>query len=273
MKTILVPTDFSPPADNALQAAKFIAAKFKATIHLANFYSLHVVDYSYPEISMPGELLEEIRKAANEGMRKLAEQVKAEGFEVKTTVEMGLATDEIVELAKKENVDLIIMGTTGASGLLNRLIGSNAANVMQRTEKPIILVPKDCSCNKISRIVYADSLQENDTAVLKQLFAFAEGVGAQDVSILNINTSGHYEPVSPNAVLAINEVFGPYKLKLDIADAGNLEAGIDKYLEDHQADLVVMSTHKKTLMERIFSHNNTRMMALHTRLPLMVYHS
>jgi nucleotide-binding universal stress UspA family protein len=64
MKTIIVPTDFSDAANNALKAAKSIAIKTKASIHLANFYSLPVADYSYPDISMPAEILEQIRKAA-----------------------------------------------------------------------------------------------------------------------------------------------------------------------------------------------------------------
>ncbi|MCW3110355.1 MAG: hypothetical protein JWQ09_4861 [Segetibacter sp.] len=271
MQTILVPTDFSATADKALLIAKDIAKATGARIHIANFYSIPIADYSYPDISMPGEILEEIRKAAKEGVARLKSQLKAEGLEVDTTIEMGMVTDEIVDLSKKINADMIIMGTTGSDGVLDKLIGSNASNVMQKTEKPIILVPRDYEFKGIREIVYADSLHEDDTDVLKQVFDFAENVGSKNVNILNINTTSHYEPANQELIEHLSAVFGD-KVKMNFVDAANIKEGIDKYLEDHRIDLVVMYTHKKSLMERIFSTSNTKMMALHTKVPLMVYH-
>jgi nucleotide-binding universal stress UspA family protein len=272
MKTIVVPTDFSEVATKALGVAKSIAKKTNAKLHIANFYTVPVVDYSYPEISMPGEILEEMRKASKQGIRIIADELEEEGITVETTFGMGMATDEIVELARKADADLIIMGTTGASGIMNTLIGSNAAHVMQRVEMPIMLVPYAYDGREIRNIVYADSLREDDTSVIGKLFVFAEAIGAVDVSLLNINTSGHYEAIDTDLVYRLNKTFGEQRVKLNFVDADNIKHGIDKYLELHNIDLVVMSTHKKTLLQRIFTPSNTRMMALHSKVPLMVYH-
>ena len=272
MKTILVPTDFSPTADKALILAKDIARKTKSGIHLANFYVIPLADYSQPGISIPGEILDEIRKASKEGIKELSDKLREEGIEVDATVEIGMATDEIVELAKKINADLIVMGTTGGGSILNKLIGSNASNVMQNTTVPIILVPKDYKYNGIYQMVYADSLKEDDNFVIQKLFDFAESIGALDVMILNINTTGHYEPLGLDLELRLHTTFGSQKVKLNFVDANTVKEGLDIYLKDHNIDLVVMSTHKKTLLERIFSNNNTRMLALYSKVPLMVYH-
>ncbi len=272
MKTILVPTDFSEVAAKALMMAKRIAKKTSSKIHIANFYSIPVADYSYPEISMPGELLEGMRKASEEGIAALEMELKKEGFVVETTLGMGMATDEIVALSTKIDADLIVMGTTGSSGIINKLIGSNASHVMQRVEVPVILVPYEYGGEDILRIVYTDSLKEDDTPVLRKLFEFADSICALDVSILNINTSGHYEPVDTALVDRLNAAFGDQKIKLNFVDADNIKEVIDAYLALHKIDLVVMSTHKKTLLQRIFTASNTRMMALHSKVPLMVYH-
>lgn len=272
MQTILVPTDFSATADKALMVAKDIAKTTGSKIHLANFYSIPIADYSYPDVAMPGDIMEEIRKAADTGMAKLKDALTKEGLDVSTTVEMGMVTDEVVDLSNKINAHLIVMGTTGTDGVLDKLIGSNASNVMQKTEKPIILVPKDYRFNGIHEIVYADSLHEDDTDVLKQVFDFAEMTGADNVNIININTSSHYEPVTQELAARLQKVFGIDKVKISFVVADNLKEGIDSYLQNHKIDLVVMYTHKKSLMERIFSSSNTKMMALHTQVPLMVYH-
>ena len=101
MQTILVPTDFSATADKALMIAKNIAKTRGATIHLANFYSIPISDYSYPDVAMPAEIMDSIRKAADTGIAKLKDQLIKEGIEVHTTVEMGMVTDEVVYLSKK----------------------------------------------------------------------------------------------------------------------------------------------------------------------------
>jgi nucleotide-binding universal stress UspA family protein len=272
MQTILVPTDFSATADKALMIASELALKTNARIHVANFYSIPIPDISNPDITMPAEALDSIRETSKKAIKKLASELRTKGVNVDTTIEMGMVTDEVVDLAKKINADLIVMGTTGTSGVLDMLIGSNASNVMQKTEKPIILVPKDYVYDGIHEIVYADSLHEDDTNVLRQVFDFAEKIGAANVNILNINTSSHYEPVQTNLVLKLKEVFGFDKVNMNFVEAQSIKEGMDLYLDSHNIDLVVMSRHKKSLMERIFSTSNTKMMALYTKVPLMVYH-
>jgi nucleotide-binding universal stress UspA family protein len=272
MQTILVPTDFSKTADNALKLAKYIALKTKATIHLANFYSIPMSDYSYPEISMPGDLLGEVRDAAKIEIEKLTLELEAEGYTVTSTVSMGMATDEIIQLADKLKPDLIVIGTTGASGLLNKLIGSIAEHVMEQVKQPIVLVPQDCSCSQLKNIVYLAQLKEDDTPVLSSLFDFANLVEAKHVKLLNINTGFFFQPVDENLMTILDDKFGLKKIQLDTVDGADVVEGIDHYLEKHKVDLVVMSTHKKSLLERIFVRSNTDKMALYSKVPLLVYH-
>ena len=272
MKTILVPTDFSDVSRKALNVAKSIAKKTHATIHIANFYSIPSGSYAFPDISMPSDIIEEIRKIAVEGVEKCANELKLEGFTVESTVEMGTASDETAELAKKLNVDLIVMGTTGADGIINKIIGSNAAHVMQKTEIPIILVPKDCDFDGIYNVIYLDELKEDDAKVLSKVFAFSDEIGIHNIKLLNVNTGFFYQPINEHLLIHFNRVFGLDKIKLDTVDGTDVKEGVNNYLEKHQIDLVIMSTNKKTLLERIFIQSNTKTMALYSKIPLMVYH-
>lgn len=272
MKTILVATDFSETANNALKAAKLIAQKTQATLHIANFYSIPVADYSYPDISMPAEILEQIRLAAIEGIDKLSNDLKAEGFSVESTIDMGLVSDEIISLAKKVNADLIVMGTTGADSIINKIIGSNAAHVLQRTEFPIMLVPQHCNCKSLQNLVYLDELKEDDTAVLTKLFSFAGELGIENIKLLNVNTGFFFKPVNEHLMIQLDRAFGLEKIKLETVDGADVKEGINHYLENHHVDLVVMSTHRKSFLARLFSSSSTNEMALYGKLPLLVYH-
>jgi nucleotide-binding universal stress UspA family protein len=272
MQTIIVPTDFSIAADNAIKFAKAIAKKTKATIHLANFYSLPIANYSYVENSMSGDMLNQVIEAAKIEIDKLTKTIEAEGVKVESTIAMGFATDEIVELANKIQPDLIIMGTTGATGIINKVIGSNAAHVMQHTNYPIILVPQDSTFSTISNVVYLDELKEDDTPVLKKLFDLADDLNIENIKLLNVNTGFFFQPIDEQLMIKLNNAFGLQKIKLETVQGADVVHGIEHYLEKHLVDLVVMSTHKKTLLERIFKKSDTNKMALYSKVPLLVYH-
>lgn len=272
MQRILVPTDFSKAADNALNVAKFIAKKTNAIIHLANFYSIPVADYSYPEINMPDEILSQVRVAAESEIDALITLLKSENIAVESTIRMGFATDEIVALANEIQPDLLVVGTTGATGIVNKVIGSNAAHVMRNTIYPIMLVPQDCNCNGISNVVYLDELKEDDTPVLDKLFKLSDELDIENIKLLNVNTGFFFQAVDEKLMTKLDDAFGLNKIQLETVTAADVKSGIDQYLEKHLVDLVVMSTHKKTLLERIFTKSNTEKMALYSKIPVLIYH-
>lgn len=272
MKTILVPTDFSTAADNALLFAKMIARKTNATIHLAHFYSIPVADYSYPDVSMPAEILEQERKSAIMQINDLETQLIADGYKVASTVDMGLVFDEVVSLADKLAVDMIVMGTTGANGIVNKIMGSNTAHVMQRTERPIILIPELSKVRAIQKIVYLDELEQDDTEVLNNLLAFADDLAIHHIKILNVSTGFFYKPIDEKIVALLENNFGEHKVKIETVEGIDVKEGVDHYLKEHPIDLVVMSTRKRTFLERLFSKSDTHEMALYSKVPLLVYH-
>ncbi|HMV14414.1 MAG TPA: universal stress protein [Chitinophagales bacterium] len=272
MNTILVPTDFSAVAANALKAAKHLAKKSNAAIHLVHFYQLPLADYSNPDMLLPTEILEHHKHEANVALQNLVASLKEEGFDADASLKFGLLTEEIESLASSLNSMMIVMGTTGASNIVNKLIGSNAANVLQHTEHPILLIPSNCHCDSFSNIVYLAELKEDDTEVLSKVFAFAEMVNALHVRLLNVNTGFFFTPINEHLMIQLNRAFGLKRIKMDTVDGADLVEGIEHYLENHHVNLLVMSTHKKSFLSRLFGKNDTIKMAQYTKVPLLVYH-
>jgi universal stress protein A len=140
-KKILVPVDFSPHAEEAIRAAADVSQRYQASVTLVHVYE--VVAYALPEGYMfqtPDQLagvMTEFQKLLATAKTQ-AEQAGA--LQVQTTQLQGAAAFEIVEFAKKNNFDLIVMGTHGRTGFKHALMGSVAERVLRIAPCPVLTV-------------------------------------------------------------------------------------------------------------------------------------
>jgi len=142
INSILVPVDFSTLSHNAIQTAVAISKRQLATITL-----MHVVENTFvllpPEASAAaGALLPQLVKDANENLGNLAKELRVKhDIVVNHIVQPGNPADEICRWALHKKVDLIVMGTHGASGLREFFIGSNAYRVVKNSPCPVLTLP------------------------------------------------------------------------------------------------------------------------------------
>jgi universal stress protein A len=138
LKRILVPVDFSESSRKALQYALAFATQFNAEVTL-----LHVVPNVVAESRIAFDMPELQRSLLTEARQKLDEELKAfSGRPVKcaVTVVRGVPYHEIVEVAKKSNIDLIVLGTHGRTGLKHLVMGSTAERVVRHANCPVLVV-------------------------------------------------------------------------------------------------------------------------------------
>ena len=140
-KKILVPTDFSACAAEAISSAAELSRRYEASVTLVHVFepaTLTVPDGFL--FYMPGQvekLLAEYGKALA-AAKKTAEAAGAARVEVQQL--QGIAADEIVALAAKDGFDLIVIGTHGRTGIQHALIGSIAERVVRRAPCPVLTV-------------------------------------------------------------------------------------------------------------------------------------
>ena len=140
-KKILVPTDFSKFSDNALAQAVDIARQYKSTIYL-----LHVLVVQPYEYYIPGNILADIREESIKSAQKMIQQQiekvgKPKGIEIVTDIRDGIpAYEEILKEQKARDIDLIVIASHGATGLLHHLIGGVADKVTRSATCPVYLV-------------------------------------------------------------------------------------------------------------------------------------
>lgn len=133
---ILFPTDFSHDAEHAFQYALTFARKLGAELHL-----LHVIYFppQTPEYDI-GQVIDSLVKNAEDSLKKLVESVPEPHPVFRLDVQVGVEHVEITKFAEREQIDLIVMGTRGRTGLAHVFLGSVAERVVRHAPCPVLTV-------------------------------------------------------------------------------------------------------------------------------------
>ena len=139
---ILLPTDFSKYSQNALSYALAFAEKFGAELyllHVVQDLALFIPDavIATPPISPP---VEQLMAAARMALDHVVQQMPTQGVRIKTEIREGTPFYEIIRFAKETNIDLIVMGTHGHTGLAHVLLGSVTEKVVRKAPCPVLTV-------------------------------------------------------------------------------------------------------------------------------------
>jgi len=140
-ETILVPTDGSEPALTAGDHAIDLAAAHGATLHV-----LYVVDVRMSPITADVDretVLELVAESETEPTREITDRAEAAGVSTVDAVRHGVTHEVIAAYAADENVDLVVMGTHGRSGIEHALLGSITERVLRTADVPVLAVHPD----------------------------------------------------------------------------------------------------------------------------------
>jgi nucleotide-binding universal stress UspA family protein len=140
IRTILVPVDFSPHAERALETAVELAKVFGAKVHLLHCYQINLGGISPYGLAIPENFDRDVRTAAQRKLDEWAEKVKAGGIEVDCLVSPMFPGMTIPSTAEEIGADLIVMGTRGLTGLKHVLLGSVAERTIRVAACPVLTV-------------------------------------------------------------------------------------------------------------------------------------
>jgi len=276
MKSIIIPTDFSPNANNAIRYAVELDKHIHAKIILFHSY-LVFVDAS--NLLNPTQDEEELKKSSEKSLLKLKDEILNNNIklhsEIETIVTGGEFNHELISISSKNKADLIIMGTTGASGLKEVFLGTNTSNIIEKSKCPVLAIPSEAKFKGINKIVFATNYADNDFEHVHYVIDFAKNFNAE-VIMVHISEG---EPSKSYLFKSIEEFFQKVKkennydkLSFKLIDNKDVENGINTFLEEISADIVAMTTHNRSMFQKLFDHSVTRKMAFHSHIPLMVFH-
>lgn len=139
LRKILIPIDFSDYSLNALEYAKLLAEKFNAELILLNVVEPVVFTADLTMGQVIPSIENELYQKSEEKVKELVDSLR-DKFNVRGVVKVGKPHVEIIELAKSEGVDLIIIGSHGHTGVEHLLFGSTAEKVIRKSTCPVLII-------------------------------------------------------------------------------------------------------------------------------------
>ena len=266
MKKILIPTDFSPVADNALNYAIEIAAMFKSELLLYHVYTFHrKVDYNWdlPEDEQP--FVKAIEKKMNFTKQKFMDKINQKGLTIQTMIEEDTVSSLFGKKIKKHNINLIIMGTNGATGLQKVIFGSTAATALEIAKVPVLVVPPHHSFLPLNQIVFATDLNEVASNILSPLQKVASQFNAK-VTLFNVNIGANKsEPELDN--FHLKDIDTTYK---EVPLTNSVNESINAFIKQNKFDLMCMIRREKDFFENIYDTSVTKNQVYDNIIPLLV---
>ncbi len=269
MEKILVATDFSAAAENALAYAVEFAKITKAKIILYHVFAPPVM----PVTEVPWMVLPNSVEIKDENILVLKEELKKfvddKKLPAEFQTEVGTPVDKIMEFAEKEKPDLIIMGMKRAGAVKEFLIGSVATSVLKRSKVPVLLIPEAYIFKKPEKIIFACDYDIKNTVILSPLKHFVNLFAAQ---LLVLHVSDRLAMVDSNKSIAVNKLEVALKntvRSFHFLEDDDLIHGLKKFVEDNNADMVVTIAHKHNLIESVFRRDHNKKIAFHISVPLL----
>jgi nucleotide-binding universal stress UspA family protein len=272
MKTILVPTDFSKCANNAMMYALEVAKRLEAKILvLYVVYPSEGVDNNMYDAFMIDDYVAQRKKAMDAWVKKFKRSEHVKNVPIETECRVGFPVSVISHTAAQLNVDLIIMGTTGAAGLKGVLLGSTAGGVLTTSHRPVLVVPRNASFRNYARFVLATDfkmkLDKRSMEVLKGLLNI-EHAGLEVVHVLEDPAA---TPKKDQEALVSQKLEDIPHLFHYLHDK-NVPRAISHFLESIDANGLVTIAHEHSLLHKLFFKSISRTMAHHTSVPMLVLH-
>lgn len=267
MKTIIVPSDFSKNADHALKYAINLAKHFPANVVIVNAF-----DLPYSQNIMSTSLIDIMRETSEKGVKKLADEHKNSGVEISTRSIMGNPIRIVKDLSNYYEDCMVVLGTKGASGIEEVLIGSNAASILHSVSVPVLAIPAQAPLNSANKIIYASDFksERNDTA-LARLGKIARALSAE-IEVVHVILNNEPEAEAPTTKFDKYFEGVQYTFKNIIANTSNVEEVILKYADEDQADIVSLLAKKYGFLEGLFHTSTTSKVAFHTTRPYLALH-
>lgn len=275
MKTILFPTDFSDASENAFSYALHLAEQLDAWIILLHVHHPHRADTALIPEGMLHALEVEEEALALDHLKAYEQAVQAssgKNIKVIHKLDFGLPREQILNVSREVEPDILVMGTTGAGNVLNRLIGSVTAHVIQYAHCPVLAVPLEARFRPLSKFAYATNFEEEELAVLDRFQAFVRLLKGE---ISCVHVRQQQKGWDLLQLESFNEFFlskfDSNEMEFYLRDCPNVIDGLNQFVADNDIDVLAMLTHRRDLLKRLFRYSYARKMVLSTHIPLLTF--
>lgn len=276
---ILFPTDFSAPSANAFEYALILADRLNANIEV-----LHVVYPQTEAMDIPllvstatKELVdvgrEVLKVFINKGIKEVKDKITHQP-EIASNIEIGMPGKLIPRIAERDDADLIVMGSRGENRLaIDKLIGSVAAGVVNIAHCPVMVIPEESQFQEPAVLAYATDIQAGDPFEVWQSMQLLKPLQPL-VHIVHVNLGNTDSIKTWERMEELKHFFESKDFNSEIRfhhiHGTELNKSLNKFVEEEGVNFLVMYQPSRNFWSRLFHKSQTKKMAIHTHVPLLV---
>ena len=267
MENIIVPTDFSECALDALEVAAAIARKANAKINLLHVYERPI--YGFVSLFVDNEENRKTRAKINEELDKIMDMPFLKDVEIEKVILADMAITEMLNDKKLKESDLIVMGTHGVSGWKEYFIGSNTEKMVRLAEIPVLAIKEKHDSFEMSNLVFASDFMEEVEVGFAKIFKLAKIFNSK-IYLLKVNTRDDFMTTHhcKDVMQKFADKFGLKNYSINIYNDKTIEDGILNFGSSINADVISMETHGRTGITHLLNGSITEDVV--NRIPMPV---
>ncbi|WP_191860961.1 universal stress protein [Hanstruepera ponticola] len=278
MKNIIITTDFS---HNATHAAEYIMNLFQ--YEACTFYILHVVKASSfisddlmnmkPSSSLYSQLIESEKIKLEKEVKRLGNSFNNILHELVPIIDYDNFLEAINQCVEKNDVELIVMGTKGATNSLKKIIGSNTLHVIRNSKIPVLAIPSNYVFKPVHKILFTTTYQnEYDKSELKILIDLAEHYDFQ-LDILHMSENNALTDKSSKVKTHLAKAFANISHVFVEEKHADFLYTIQNYIKTHNIDMFTMINRNVDFFDRLFTSQKIEKVAYNIGVPFLALQS
>lgn len=275
MKTILVPTDFSKNAIHAAEYAGIIANQMHANIVFLNTYNIPITtEYEYT-YNVKNYLIvgkENGEMNLKEFTKNFINKTNFNPARIAQIVEYGFVADKVIDVADTIKADFIVMGTKGASNLLDRWFGTTAQTVMKMAKCPVWIIPNRADIHLPKKLLYAADFQEDEMVATHKVLGLAKPLEAI-CKVVHIHDYFE-EPTARDILQKVNNLqyaFDEENVSFKSVNYVDIIQGLENYIHSYKPDVLALAIHEKSFLSKIFDASVSKHFIQEAKLPILTF--
>lgn len=273
MEHILIPTDFSNNAYNALFHAAQLMKGAECTFHILNVFN----GFTPLQSKTRGKgIAEQQKDESREGLRSVCHRIRFDEknpkHTFKTISKRGDLGDEILKIINKEKIDLVVMGNSGRSEIEAIFMGSNALDVLSKIKQcPVLTIPKEVEFKPLKKIAFVtDYGKTYDAGLLRPLLFMAERYTSK-IAVLHINEEEVLDKYQMMNKSILMDYLLPFEHRFHWMPLFKSKAtAINIFLEELEIDMLAMVNYEHSFLERMTREPVIKRVGFDNNIPFLV---
>tara|TARA_R110002049_G_scaffold292023_4_gene476216 strand:- start:699 stop:1541 length:843 start_codon:yes stop_codon:yes gene_type:complete len=277
MKNILLPTDFSENAYNAISYALSLFKNEKTNFYILNTYIPAITHSRFMAATAKTEVVEKCaqtvsKKGLKDTLHYIALHHKNPNHTYKTISSFNLLIHEVVDIIKNENIDFVVSGTKGITNFSRVFIGANTMHIINAIKEcPVLAIPNNSSFYKPKQLVLATDLKRSLSIEALNTLLFITDLYNCTLHILHLKTSDMLDEFQQSNVTILQHCLDKTPLKLHFLPSYSSKSEIiSSFIKDYSIDMLLLIYNNRSYLEDLLQELIQEKTAYHTKIPLLV---